>query len=551
MDISDHHAAIQAGDPEKEEGRKDIDTITSVEAPANYYDVNLSKLNIKDETGRFATLALASGPADPEVSKRILRKIDLYILPFLCVTYALQFIDKTSLSYSSVYGLIDDNHLVGQEYSWTSSIFYFGYLFAEYPGVAILQRFPVAKFLGVNIILWGAILMTTAGCSSFGGIATVRFLLGVTEATISPGFVAVTGIWWTRAEQAGRSAIWISFLAVGSFVGVLIAYGIGHITTGSLSAWKYIFLILGAVTFLWGFVFFLFVPDGPAKVKWLSEEEKVVAVQRIVENKTGTKTRQFDRSQIMEAITDPAVILLGLISFVNAIASGGLAFGSLIIEGLGFSAINTTLMNLPLSTVQAIAQFGCGWLARRIPKSRLHIATLSMIPPIIGTCLINQLPSGNKWGRLVGVWLLGTYPVGFMAILGLLSTNIAGGTKRSVASGWVFVCYCVGQISGPQFFKSSQAPSYHSGIVAMLCGFILNLVLNQILRLFYVLENKRRDKQLEGKTEEEIAAMARESEAQGFEDVTDKNNVSIPERSLCMRTRTGRLIEPYRSCSVT
>jgi hypothetical protein len=113
-----------------------------------------------------------------------------------------------------------------------------------------------------------------------------------------------------------------------------------------------------------------------------------------------------------------------------------------------------------------------------------------------------------------------------MAILGLLSTNIAGTTKRSVASGWVFVCYCVGQISGPQFFKTSQAPAYHGGIAAMLAGFVLNLVLNQCLRLLYVLENKKRDRSIVDKSEEEIAAMKRESDLQGFEDVTDKNNVS-------------------------
>lgn len=336
---------------------------------------------IKDETGNLATLALANGAVDPEASRKVLRKIDMYILPFLCITYALQFIDKTSLGYSSVYGIIADNHLVGQQYSWTSSIFYFGYLLAEYPGIAILQKFPVAKFLGVNIILWGAILMTSAACSSFAGIATVRFLLGMTEATISPGFVAVTGIWWTRQEQAGRSALWISFLGVGSSVGVLVAYGIGHIT-GSLSPWKYIFLILGAVTILWGVVFTLFVPDGPASVKWLSEEEKIVAVQRIVANKTGTKSRRFDMAQVWEAVTDPAVIILGLISFVNAIASGGLAFGSLIIQGLGFTPINTTLMNLPLSTVQFVAQLGCGFLFTKIPSSKLHVASLAMIPPV-------------------------------------------------------------------------------------------------------------------------------------------------------------------------
>jgi MFS family permease len=364
---------------EKQETGRDGDGIRPVSPATDAADVN--KLDIKDETGDFAARALQAGAVDHDASARVRRKIDFYILPFLCVTYALQFIDKQTLSYGSVYGVITDNNLVGQDYSWVSSIFYFGYLLAEYPGVAILQRFPVAKFLGANIAVWGVILIATAASSSFGGLATARFFLGVTEATISPGFVAVTGMWWTRAEQAGRSSLWISFLGVGSFVGVLLAYGIGHIT-GSLNTWRYIYLILGAVTAVWGVLFALFVPDGPARVKWLSEAEKVIAVQRVVENKTGTKSRHFDRAQVVEAVTDPTIILLGLISFVNALASGGLAFGSLIISGFGFTPIQTTLMNLPLSTVQLVTQLGAGWLISKIPASRLHIATLAMIPPV-------------------------------------------------------------------------------------------------------------------------------------------------------------------------
>ncbi|EOD47270.1 putative allantoate permease protein [Neofusicoccum parvum UCRNP2] len=484
-----------------------------------------SRLHIDDEVGDLAAKALTSGPVDPVVSKRVLHKLDMYILPFLCVTYALQFIDKTSLGYSSVYGIIDDNNLKGQDYSWASSIFYFGYLLAEYPGVAIIQRFPVAKFLGANIILWAAILMLTATCSSFAGLATVRFFLGVTEATISPGFVAITGIWWTRQEQAARSALWISFLGVGSLFGGLIAFGIGHISTSQLASWQYIFLILGAVTIIWGVLFILVVPDSPARTRWLTPEERVVAVQRVVDNKTGTKSRTFVRAQVIEAATDPKVILLGLISLVNALASGGLSFGSLIIKGFGFSALETTLMNMPLAAVQTVAQLSAGLFVSRLKGSRLYVGSLAMIPPIVGTCLINQLPEANKWGRLVGLWLLGSYPVGFLVLLGLLSTNIAGSTKRSVASGWVFVCYCVGQIAGPQCFKAAEAPEYRSGIVAMLCGFCLNLVMNLVLRFLYIRENKRRDALLEGKSEEEIRAMEEESNVQGFENVTDKENI--------------------------
>jgi hypothetical protein len=79
---------------------------------------------------------------------------------------------------------------------------------------------------------------------------------------------------------------------------------------------------------------------------------------------------------------------------------------------------------------------------------------------------------------------------------------------------------------GPQCFIASEALGYHSGIVAMLVGFILNVVFNLTLRLLYQLENKKGDRVLEGKSEEEIEALREKSRVQGFENVTDKENGS-------------------------
>ncbi|KAL8288249.1 hypothetical protein RB597_000373 [Gaeumannomyces tritici] len=333
----------------------------------------------------------------------------------------------------------------------------------------------------------------------------------------------MTSIWWTRREQAGRSALWLSFLGVGGFVGSLAIFGIGHIH-GSLSSWRYIFLILGSVTVMWGFVFLFFVPDGPAQVRWLSADEKVVAVQRVIENRMGTKSRRFVKAQVVEALTGPKVIVLGLLQFVIATAAGGFSFGPLIISGFGFDPLQTTLMMLPYTAVHVISQLGCGLLTSKIPNSRLHVASLAMLPPIAGTILISQLPTENKWGRVTGFWILGFHLVVFTIALGLLGTNIAGSTKRSVALGWSFVSFGVGNIAGPHFFKSSEAPVYQSGIISMLCSFVLALILAQILRLMCVAENKKRNRELARRSPDEIAELKRIGDQQGFEDVTDKEN---------------------------
>ena len=58
--------------------------------------------------------------------KKLVRKIDLTIAPLLAAVYFLQFLDKTTLSYTAVMGIRTDTHLKGQEYSDLSMLFYIG-----------------------------------------------------------------------------------------------------------------------------------------------------------------------------------------------------------------------------------------------------------------------------------------------------------------------------------------------------------------------------------------------------------------------------------------
>jgi ACS family allantoate permease-like MFS transporter len=65
---------------------------------------------------------------DPVQLKKLVRKIDLTIAPLLAAVYFLQYLDKTTLSYTAVMGIRKDAHLVGQDYSSISMLFYIGEL---------------------------------------------------------------------------------------------------------------------------------------------------------------------------------------------------------------------------------------------------------------------------------------------------------------------------------------------------------------------------------------------------------------------------------------
>jgi hypothetical protein len=85
---------------------------------------------------------------------------------------------------------------------------------------------------------------------------------------------------------------------------------------------------------------------------------------------------------------------------------------------------------------------------------------------ILGAGLLVGLPDDNKWGRLVALWLCYFQGLSFSMTLIIVSSNIAGYTKKQVTGALLFTGYCVGNIIGPQTFKQSEAPGYHSAYIA-------------------------------------------------------------------------------------
>lgn len=90
----------------------------------------------------------------PEDNKRVLRKIDLALLPILLCIYFLQSLDKTALSYAAVFGLIEDTNLVGDQYSWLGAIVYVAQLVWQPVVAYFLVKLPTGKFIATMVFCW-------------------------------------------------------------------------------------------------------------------------------------------------------------------------------------------------------------------------------------------------------------------------------------------------------------------------------------------------------------------------------------------------------------
>uniref|UniRef100_A0A060SY94 ARAD1A19030p n=1 Tax=Blastobotrys adeninivorans TaxID=409370 RepID=A0A060SY94_BLAAD len=455
------------------------------------------------------------GATEKEI-KKLTWKIDFAIIPFLAVCYVFYYVDKTTLSYAAIFGIKEDLNLKGDEYSWLSSVFYFGFLVWQMPANFLLVKFPVGKYLGVNIFLWGAFLMIQAACPNFASLAVVRILGGAAEAVSDASFMLITSIWYTRRQQPVRIGTWYSANGLGIAVGGLLGYGIGHIK-GALPSWKYEFLIIGALCAAWGIVVFIFLPDSPIDAKFLTEREKTILLIRLRENQTGVESKVLKWKQVLEAATDPKCLMFFLIAFFGNIPNGGISnFGTLIIQGFGFSTLGTTLLQVPYGAIVVIALLAAVHINDHVGENKRTImACLFMLPNITGAFGLYFLPESNKAGRLICYYLTGPYNAAFVIFLSMVTGNIAGHSKKVTANGMLFLGVCVGNIAGPFFYKSSQAPKYPLGIGSMLFSHFCEILCLILLGIWLKYQNVKRDRA--GNSDDHDLSNA-------FLDMTDKEN---------------------------
>ncbi|CAN6601679.1 allantoate permease [Trichomonascus vanleenenianus] len=431
---------------------------------------------------------------DEETNKRLLRKIDLYICPLICMVYAVQFMDKTSNSSAAIMGLRQDLNMKGSMYSWTGTAFYLGYLVFEMPFAFLLQRFSLSKMTALFIILWGTVLAVSAAPNNYAGFEALRTLLGAFESAITPAFVIITSQWYKKEEQYLRTAMWFCCNGLGSILGSCIAYGLykRETTVGtSIAAWKILFITIGLITIFLGIICYFHIPDNPSKAWFLTEEERLLVVERIRSNKQGFGNKQFKKEQFIEAFTDVRTYIYIVIVMVSDIPNGGITnFAGILLTTMGYTNEKALLMMLPGGGVEIVGLLLAGLIVQYTQK-RMLVGIAGAVSFVISMCLLAFGKSPHV--QLAGLYLYYTCPIVFVCLLSCISSNAAGHTKKVTVNAIFLIFYCVGNLIGPLTFIQAQAPHYNGAKITMVVCAALTLFFMVLLYYVNWRANKVRD----------------------------------------------------------
>ena len=402
-----------------------------------------------------------------------------------------------TVNYASVMGLIEDTHLPPNGFSNLAIAFYVSFLVCEPVQTYCIQRFPVAKWLGCNVILWGIVVACNSAVSSYASVIALRVLLGMMEASVAPSLIIIIGMWYPRAEQTVRMGWWYQGTSIGPAVSSLLSYGFLHQynshPNATFKSWQILFLLYGLVTIVVGICVILFLPDNPMKSR-LTDTEKVFIINRVRGNGTGIENKRFKWRQVREVLLDIRTWFIALIVICTNVPNGAVSsFQSIIISSFGFDEYETLLLNLPSAAVAFLSVlFGTLWAGKY--NARCIGIICLVIPTMVGGALMAWLPADNKAGLLAGNYMTNTVGASLPLLYSWITANYAGHSKKTTMSAIVLMSFCIGNIIGPKTFVASEAPVYLSAKICIVAFLACAILLALTLDFLYLRENKKRDR---------------------------------------------------------
>ncbi|PKS06224.1 hypothetical protein jhhlp_006970 [Lomentospora prolificans] len=473
------------------------------------------------------TQRLGYYPATPEeelLDKRINLKMDLIAVVLVAAGFLFQGIDKSNIgNAATTETFVPDTGILKTDVSDSVSLFSATYVPFMPISLALAYLLGPGRWIPIMILGWGAVTLAQCALHGRAMLFGLRLLLGIFEA----GYVATSYYYVGTlypAYMAGfrMGLVSTSFTFAGAF-SALIAYGILQLESSRWANWQLLFIIQGSITLGIGAAC-LALPTRLSKTWFLSPEERAHAVRRmeldtaIMDGANGhanseDNSRRVKLKNIVTAFRDWRKILIVVWTACASVPAYGFAiFLPLIVQGMGYKGVKANLMSVPPFLVGAVALITWVWLSDHF-KQRSLVASAAMFVSIIGyIILIASHDDKVRYGSLFLV-MIGAGSINPLSAA-WINDNTPDKATRSIMMGIYGWNNVAGVIAG-QIYSSKYAPSYKTSVKATLGIVALGATGFLVSRGLYMLENKKRRREIENWTEEQFEEEKANMDRQG------------------------------------
>ncbi|OQU98762.1 hypothetical protein CLAIMM_04495 isoform 3 [Cladophialophora immunda] len=497
-----------------------------VEYGADEKEIGIETAGHVDGTGGLRTVDAGydADQVEPQYDQkevqRILRKVDYRLIPLLGVLYLLAYIDRSNIGNAKIAGMYEDLELYGMRYNTALTVFFVPYALFEVPSNIVLKMLRPSIWISILCFLWGLVMTLMGIVTSYEGLVTARFFLGLTEAGFFPAATYLLTIWYRRYEIQRRMAVFYAAASLSGAFSGLLAFAIEKMDgIAGLAGWKWIFILEGLAPIAISFTLYFLLPDKPETARFLTKEEREFIVNRIALH-TGsgqgrvTNVDKMSWPYIKAGFADWRIWCAVIPFWACSIGTYGFtATVPSVIKQMGYSSANAQLMTIPIYVVGMIATVIVAFWADHA-QQRTPFIMGGFAIGVVGFIAQLAIPHPKYSG--VSYFFLFLVATGlycpFTCIVTLIANNLAPSSKRAVGMALLISVGNMGGICGSNIYFSAQAPKYPTGFGVSLGICVLGIVAAFVLRVAYQRENRRRDDLLAREGEEAIKAKYTEQE---------------------------------------
>ncbi|OAP58669.1 hypothetical protein AYL99_07759 [Fonsecaea erecta] len=456
--------------------------------------------------------------------KKLLRKMDLRLVPMVTLLYLLSFLDRGNIGNARLGGLEDDLGLVGNQYNIALTIFFFPYCLFEAPSNLLLMRFRPSIWLPSIMIAWGTVMTLMGTVQNYEGLLATRFFLGMTESGLFPGVAYYLTMWYTRHEVQFRMGLFFAGASLAGGFSGLLAYAILKMDgVAGQAGWRWIFILEGILTVIVAVAAFWFIHDFPETAKFLTQRERVYLVHRLRHDlggqghdgeAVGLET-SFRWKYVAMAFTDWQTYMMVLLYWAACCPLYGVSlFLPTIVKSMGYKSTEAQLLTIPIYAAACISCLLVGYLSDRLKKRAPFVfgCYVAMLTGYIMCAAPKHFTPGLTYAGIM-IAACGLYSV-IPGLLAWFSNNLAPVHKRSVAMALQIGLGTLAGAAASNFYVASDAPTYRTGHTIELAFVSMGLVLVVTYYISCSLANKKRAKMsLEAYTNQQLAELGDKSPA--------------------------------------
>ncbi|KAJ5817793.1 hypothetical protein N7447_007801 [Penicillium robsamsonii] len=403
---------------------------------------------------------------------KLVRKIDLRIMVFTCIMFVCLELDRSNLSQALTDNMLPELNMNTNDYNLGNTVFKLSFLCSELPSQLLSKWVGPDRWIPTQMVLWSAVAMAQYGLNGKTTFLLCRALLGILQGGFIPDVILYLSYFYKHHELSLRLGFFWTAMHIADILAGFLAFGFLHLRgVQGQSGWRWLFLLEGLLTLLFGLSAYVLMPPGPCqtanwsrgKSGWFTEREEIIIVNRVIRDDP-SKGSMHNREPITPKLLWKSlkdydlwpIYIIGL-TFQTPVTTPK-QYLTLTLRGLGFDTFVTNLLVIPSEALSIV-----------------FILLLTYVSEV-STHAIQV-----NWN----------------------SRNSNTVRSRTVSAAMYNMCVQASSVIASNIYRADDAPRYRRGNRTLVGLVVSNIFIYLLTKMYYVWRNQSRDKKWNAMTDNE------------------------------------------------